>query len=116
MKAIRIKRIYEDASAHDGYRILIDRLWPRGLSKTDARIDEWDKEVAPSPSLRKWFSHLKERFPEFARRYRAELDDKEVELEKIKEIARAQNVTLLYAAKDTRVNHAKVLKEVLTKK
>ena len=114
MKTIQIKRIYDAVSPGDGYRMLVDRLWPRGVSKTGARLDEWNREVAPSAGLRKWFGHMPERFPEFARRYRRELNDHEDLLERIRIIAEHQNVTLLFAAKDKKHNHAVVLCDVLT--
>ena len=76
MGKIKIKRIYEQSSADDGYRVLVDRLWPRGVSKKDANLDEWNKEIAPSTELRKWFDHKEERFDEFACRYREELNEK----------------------------------------
>jgi uncharacterized protein YeaO (DUF488 family) len=112
MKTIKIKRIYEQVSARDGYRILVDRIWPRGLSKNKARIDEWNKEISPSPELRKWFAHVQEKFNEFSRRYRVELREN-AEVEKIRDIARSRSVTLLYGAKDKKVNHAVVLKNFL---
>ena len=110
---INIKRIYEQAEKTDGYRILVDRLWPRGLKKEDAAIDKWQKEIAPSTDLRKWFNHEKEKFEKFSDLYKNELQDKKTVLESIKKIAGEKQVTLLYAAKDTKVNHAVVLKEYL---
>lgn len=112
---IQIKRIYEEAGEKDGYRILVDRLWPRGVTKEKARLDEWDKEIAPSDELRKWFGHKMENFEEFTRAYKAELKDKGEELQRIRELAEKQNVTLLYAARNTEVNHARVLLSVLKK-
>ncbi|WP_150273998.1 DUF488 domain-containing protein [Paenibacillus tepidiphilus] len=115
-RPIGIKRIYEEASAGDGCRILVDRLWPRGLSKGAAAIDEWMKDIAPSPELRKWFGHAPERFPEFRGRYRAELEEDGARRElsgRILELAAQQPVTLLYAAKDPVHNHAAVLREWL---
>lgn len=110
---IKIKRIYEPADPKDGFRILVDRLWPRGISKDKAKIDLWLKDIAPSPELRKWFNHKAKRFNEFKHKYRDELLKTNAlnhvfELEKEKGI-----VTLLYAAKDSNINHAKVLLEVL---
>ncbi len=113
MKTIVIKRIYEDASDEDGYRILVDRLWPRGITKLRAKLDEWSKEVAPSTELRKWFGHKPERFEEFSKLYKDELKNKTEELNRIRTIAETQNLTLLYAAKDLKINHAVVLQEVL---
>lgn len=107
----RIKRVYEKPAATDGMRVLVDRLWPRGLKKTDAKIDLWMKEVAPSTELRRWFGHEPERFAEFKRRYREELsDDAFAELRKLGE---AKTVTLLYGAKDPEMNQAAVLLEIL---
>ncbi len=114
MKDIKLKRIYDDPSDDDGYRILVDRLWPRGVSKEDAKLDEWDKEIAPSSELRKWFDHQEERFKEFSKRYREELKDKENDLDKLREIAEKKTLTLLYAAKNPEINQAVVLKEVLS--
>jgi len=109
--AIRIKRVYEPASAEDGKRILVDRLWPRGLSKDKAQVDLWLKEVGPSNALRKWFGHDPERWSEFERRYRAELKGSEA-LEELKKAAKG-NVTLLFGAKDEEHNQAIVLQSIL---
>lgn len=113
MEAITIKRIYEDASEKDGYRILVDRIWPRGISKQRARLDEWNKTIAPSTELRKWFGHQAERFEAFTKRYQQELHLQTEELERMRKIAKNKRVTLLYAAKDARINHAIVLRNVL---
>ena len=113
MKAIKIKRIYEDADSGDGYRILIDRLWPRGVSKDEAKLDEWNKELSPSTELRKWFDHTPERFEEFKIRYREELKLKEKELDRLHTMAKSKNISLLYAAKAEEINNAVVLKEIL---
>ena len=113
MKTIQIKRVYEDKSKDDGHRILIDRLWPRGVSKEDAHFDEWMKELAPSTELRKWFDHKPERFEEFSKRYKKELAEKKELLDKLKELAKKRKVTLLFAAKDTEINNAVVIQEVL---
>lgn len=110
---IKIKRIYNIPSETDGYRILVDRLWPRGISKEKARLDEWNKEIAPSAELRKWFDHKKERFEDFSLRYQIELIEKESQLNKIRQLANHQIVTLLYAAKDPEINHAVVLRTML---
>lgn len=111
--ALKIKRIYETPDEADGYRILVDRLWPRGVSKEQATIDEWLKEIAPSPELRDWFGHKPERFEEFRIRYQTELADNDAIL-KIKKLeTENKTVTLLYAAKDPVHNHAVVLMEVL---
>lgn len=115
MKAISIKRIYEPFDKKDGYRILIDRLWPRGIRKDKIHINEWIKTIAPSNELRKWFGHKPELFEEFQTRYKAELKLQTDDLKKIKLIAEKQNVTLLYSAKDTEHNNAVVIVEVLKK-
>lgn len=114
-KSIQIKRIYKDASDDDGYRALVDRLWPRGVSKEAAKLDEWNKEVSPSPELRKWFDHEPKKFKEFKKRYETELADREEVLDKLVEQAGKQKLTLLYGAKDETNNHAIVLKEFLDK-
>jgi uncharacterized protein YeaO (DUF488 family) len=113
---IRIKRIYEAASDTDGNRILVDRLWPRGMSKEHARLDGWEKGVAPSDELRKWFQHKAERWAEFQERYRAELTEKEGELDALAAIARSGTLTLLYGAADEEHNNAVVLREVLVER
>ena len=111
-----IKRIYEPASEGDGRRVLVDRLWPRGISKERARLGGWAKDAAPSPALRDWFSHKPERFAEFSEKYRLELatdPQKQSAVRRLLEAGEAEKVTLLYAAKDVLVNHAAVLKAVL---
>lgn len=110
---MKIKRIYESAAPEDGYRMLIDRIWPRGVSKKEAQLDEWNKDIAPSTELRKWFGHKPERFEEFADRYREELKGKSEELNRIKAVDRKQMLTLLYAAKEERLSNAAVLQQVL---
>ncbi len=110
---MKIKRIYESPEPEDGYRMLVDRLWPRGLKKEKAFIDEWNKNIAPSPELRKWFGHKPENFKQFSKLYTTELKTKAAELKRIKSIQKNQNLTLLYAAKDTQINHAAVLLKVL---
>ncbi len=107
------KRIYEDPSEDDGYRVLVDRLWPRGVSKEEAKLDEWLKDIAPSTELRKWFDHEAERFDDFEKRYKTELANKQEAVEHLIQKADQQPVTLLYAAKDKTHNHAIVLKEFL---
>lgn len=110
MRSVAIKRVYEPAADNDGSRILVDRLWPRGVSKRKAALDGWAKEIAPSPALRKWFGHKPERFQEFSKRYRAELKGNEA----LKELrARKGKVTLVYGARDPKINHARVLAQVL---
>lgn len=113
MHKIKIKRIYEDAEKADGYRLLVDRLWPRGVSKEDAKLDDWNKEIAPTDELRKWFDHDPEKFDEFAKKYRKELKNKKEDLDNIKSEAKDHTVTLLYGAKDTEHNQAVVLQELL---
>jgi uncharacterized protein YeaO (DUF488 family) len=109
---IRIKRIYEDAGTTDGRRILVDRLWPRGLAKADAAIDLWAKEVAPTSGLRTWFDHRPERFDEFRTRYLHELRSNPAAADLRNQIT-GKTTTLLYAAKDPVYNHAVVLAEFL---
>ena len=113
MFRITIKRIYEAPSKEDGYRILIDRVWPRGISKEQVKLDEWNKNIAPSTELRKWFDHREERFKEFARRYESELSDAQEDLEHIRHIAKNKKVCLLYGAKDEEFNQAVVLQRIL---
>ncbi len=110
---IRIKRIYEPASKEDGTRILVDRLWPRGIAKAEAKIDEWNRDITPSGRLRAWFGHDPERWTEFSRRYRAELSRHADALGDLRRQAREGLITLLYAAKDETHNHAIVLRNVL---
>lgn len=110
---LRTKRIYDDAEAADGFRVLVDRLWPRGVSKERAALDEWLKEVAPSPDLRTWFDHRADRFREFADRYVAELDTNPAADELREIIGKHPTVTLVYAAKDEKVNHVVVLADYL---
>ncbi|NLU66282.1 DUF488 family protein [Streptomyces sp. HNM0574] len=114
---VRVKRVYETAEpADDGVRVLVDRLWPRGLAKEDARLDAWDKEVAPSPELRKWYGHDPDRYREFAERYRAELsgEDGREALRGLREHAeKGRPLTLLTATKDLEHAHTTVLAEEL---
>lgn len=107
--AVWIKRIYEPASDDDGTRVLVDRLWPRGVRKADAEVDHWLKGVAPSPELRKWFGHDPARFEEFAAAYCDELDGAPEAVAELLALARAGDVTLLYGARDPECNHARVL-------
>lgn len=111
--AVRIKRIYEKAAEGDGVRILVDRIWPRGVSKTESRLDEWLKEIAPSDELRKWFAHDPDKWDEFRRRYASELDSKPDAVKRLKALATKGKLTLLYAARDERHNNAVALKEYL---
>jgi uncharacterized protein YeaO (DUF488 family) len=112
---VRIKRIYEAAAAADGYRALIDRLWPRGISRQRAALDAWPKELAPSNALRLWYGHDPKRWSEFGRRYRAELRAQRAALEALRARAAAGPLTLLYASREPRINHAVVLRQVLLK-
>jgi uncharacterized protein YeaO (DUF488 family) len=135
MAEVRLKRVYDDASPDDGTRVLVDRLWPRGRSREAAKVDLWLKDVAPSDKLRHWFNHDPERWPEFRKRYRAELaersedtksedmksedskseDTKSKELETLRRLAAGNKpVTLLFAAKDSEHNNAVVLREWLS--
>lgn len=117
MKAsARIKRVYDAPSRTDGVRVLVDRLWPRGVSKESAALTLWLKEVAPSPALRKWFDHDPERWVEFRKRYRAELRANPVAVEVLRDILKSRRVTLLYSAHDTEHNQARVLVEYLNGK
>ncbi len=117
---LRVKRAYEPADKADGYRILVERLWPRGVSKRAAHLDGWLKDVAPSDRLRRWFGHDPELWVEFQSRYRHELRDRHGEaraaLEGLLRRARAQNVTLVYAARDEEHNGALVLKRELERR
>jgi uncharacterized protein YeaO (DUF488 family) len=110
---VRIKRIYGTPAAEDGRRVLVDRLWPRGVAKVAAHIDEWLKEIAPSDELRKWFGHDPDRWAEFRRRYLEELQGNRDILERLRAETREGTVTLLFAAKDSEHNNAVVLKEIL---
>ena len=112
---VRSKRAYEPAETSDGYRVLIDRLWPRGVKREDARLDEWARELAPSTELRRWFGHDPDRFEEFRRRYAAELQAQEGKLRELRRRAREGTVTLVYGARDTEHNDAVVLAEILRK-
>jgi uncharacterized protein YeaO (DUF488 family) len=112
---VRAKRIYEDADSGDGYRVLIDHIWPRGVSRERARLDAWERELAPSDGLRKWFDHRPERFAEFRTRYREELSGHPDALDELRRRAATGPVTILYAARDQEHNNAVVLVELLTK-
>jgi uncharacterized protein YeaO (DUF488 family) len=112
---IQIKRAYESASRDDGYRVLIDRLWPRGISRRRAEIDDWIRELSPSTPLRQWFGHDPERFEEFRRRYIEELRAQRPLLTALRRRARDGRVTLVYSAHDTEHNDAVVLAEVLNR-
>jgi len=110
---VRAKRAYDPAEDGDGYRVLIDHVWPRGVSRERARLDEWARELAPSDELRRWFDHVPERFEEFRSRYRAELNDKRERVEELRRRARKGTLTIVYAARDREHNNAVVLSELL---
>lgn len=112
---VRIKRIYEPAVKSDGYRILVDRLWPRGVSKAAAHIDLWMREIAPSTALRRWFNHDPAKWEKFCLRYHTELKEKTALLATIKEQAKSCPVTLVYSAKDEQRNQAVALQDLLLK-
>jgi len=110
---VKLKRAYEPAAEEDGARILVDRLWPRGVAKVDAGLEQWARDVAPSPKLRKWFAHDPHRWREFRRRYRAELAENAGALRALRRHARDGPITLIYAAADKAHNHAVVLRRAL---
>lgn len=110
---VRTKRVYEEPNPDDGTRVLVDRLWPRGVSKEAAALDEWMKSVAPSDELREWFDHDPDRWDEFVSRYHAELADREEEIERLRSMAEENTLTLLYSASDTEHNNAVALKQFL---
>jgi len=110
---VRTKRVYEPAERDDGYRVLVDHVWPRGVSRERARLDEWARELAPSDELRRWFNHIPERFAEFRSRYRKELQSRTAELDALRDRARSGRVTVVYAARDEEHNNAIVVAEVL---
>jgi uncharacterized protein YeaO (DUF488 family) len=110
---VRLKRAYEPAAASDGYRVLIDRIWPRGVSREQARLGEWARELAPSSELRRWFDHDPARFEEFRSRYSDELAAQTHKLRELRRRARAGTLTLVYGARDTEHNDAVVLAEIL---
>ena len=113
--AIKLKRIYEEPAPADGHRVLVDRLWPRGLTKEKARIDEWVKEIAPSHELRKWFHADRTKWAEFKKKYGAELKEHQDQLRQLAACAQKSQLTLLYASTDSERNHAVVLAEYLKK-
>lgn len=114
---VRVKRVYEPPQRADGARVLVDRLWPRGLSKTQAKIDLWLRDVAPSDALRKWFAHEPAKWPAFQRRYVTELKDKAEPLQRLRQLTREHRLlTLVYAASDPARNNAVVLAGVLNKR
>lgn len=113
---VRVRRIYEEAESDDGQRVLVDRLWPRGISKERADLDEWCKDVAPSTELRKWYGHDPDRYDEFARRYRDQLEDgdRAAAFAKLQERASRGSLTLLTAAKRSDISEATVLADLLS--
>lgn len=112
---IQVRRVYEPAESEDGARVLVDRLWPRGVSKDDAQLDEWCKQVAPSTELRKWYGHDPAKFDEFARRYRAELEGSEhaEAVRHLRGLAAGRRLTLLTGTKDATISEAAVLADLL---
>ena len=111
---LALKRVYDKAASEDGVRFLVERLWPRGVKKTDLRLDDWLKDVAPSNELRQWFSHDPKKWSEFQRRYFAELDSHPEACEPIRSAARHGRVTLIYSSHDAEHNNAVALKEYLS--
>lgn len=111
---IKIKRVYEKPDKEDGFRILVDRLWPRGLTKEKASVDLWLKDIAPSTELRKWFGHDPEKWKEFRKRYRNELKKNEGQVSLLKDQMKKGTVTLVYGAKDEEHNEAFILKELFS--
>lgn len=116
MSTLKIKRIYEPLEKSDGFRVLIDRLWPRGVKKETADIDLWLKEIAPSAALRKWFQHMPSRWDEFSKKYKLELSDSEAVDTLIDNIKKHKRVTLLYGARDEIYNNAQVLLKFINDK
>ena len=110
---IAIKRVYDKPAKEDGIRVLVDRLWPRGVSKQKAKVDLWFKDIAPSDALRKWFGHKEDRWEGFKKKYLKELEGKKELTEQLETIKKKSAVTLLFAAKDTERNNAVVLKNML---
>lgn len=111
---IELKRIYDNPAGDDGTRVLVDKLWPRGISKEDAKLDKWWKEITPSDELRKWFDHDPDKWESFREHYREELKNKKEEIKEfLKETDHRKRLTLLYGAKDVKHNHARVLREYL---
>lgn len=113
--SIRIKRVYDDPGDDDGLRVLVDRLWPRGLKKADTHIDLWAKDLAPTAPLRKWFAHDASRFSEFRSRYLDELEARRDAARELREQAAGRTITLLFAARDLSCNHAVVLRDFMLK-
>lgn len=112
---VAIKRVYDAPAKSDGYRVLVDRLWPRGVSKERAKLDLWFKEVAPSTELRKWFGHDPKNWPEFQKRYRVELRANNEIVGQLRRLAKQRRVTLLYGARDVDHNEAAVIRDYISK-
>ncbi|MDN5895242.1 MAG: DUF488 family protein [Nocardioides sp.] len=112
---VQIRRAYDDPAQNDGTRVLVDRVWPRGVKKEALELDDWNKDVAPSTELRKWYSHDPEKYDEFARRYRKELDtdDGKAALQRLRDTVRGKRLTLVTATKDVEISQAAVLAEIL---
>lgn len=110
---VRVKRVYDLADPSDGYRVLIDHVWPRGISHERAKLDEWARELAPSDQLRRWFDHVPERFGDFRSRYRGELEGQGERIEALRRRTRNGPVTIVYAARDQEHNNAVVLAELV---
>ena len=113
--AIKLKRAYEKPGPEDGLRILVERLWPRGISKKDAGLDAWMKDVAPSNELRKWYGHDPEKWTEFKKRYFAELDGEKDAVDELRKTVKGKNVTFVYGSKEEKLNSAAALREYLEK-
>lgn len=114
---VNMKRIYEDQAESDGVRVLVDRVWPRGMSKEDAKLDHWIKEVGPTSDLRKWFGHDPDKYDDFKKKYKKELEDGDQQeaLQELKDLTKKhdKNITLLFASKEEKYNQVSVLKEIL---
>ncbi len=110
---VQTKRVYDPVSTDDGYRVLIDHVWPRGVSRERAQLDEWARDLAPSDELRRWFDHVPERFPEFRRRYLSELAGHDEAVTALRARAHHERVTILYAARDREHNNAVVLAQLI---
>ncbi len=115
MTQIVLKRVYEESSPEDGYRVLVDRLWPRGISKEKAHLDEWNKDLAPSTELREWFHHDPTKWDEFSKKYTLELQENNFGPEFLKRLKNQEKITLLYGAKDEQHSHPLVLRDYLMK-
>ena len=113
---VQVKRVYEEYSQTDGYRVLVERLWPRGISKERAKLDLWLKEISPSPQLRQWFSHDPEKWDGFRKRYWAELKQAQKPVEQLRKLIKQGKLTLIYAARDEQHNSAIILKDFLEQK